>query len=50
MRFRDESFDFALCVHVLEHVPDDREAIGEFYRVLRPGGAASSRCRRAPST
>jgi SAM-dependent methyltransferase len=40
LRFRDESFDFALCVHVLEHVPDDRSAIGELYRVLRPGGRA----------
>jgi SAM-dependent methyltransferase len=40
LRFRDESFDFALCVHVLEHVADDRAAIGELYRVLRPGGRA----------
>jgi SAM-dependent methyltransferase len=25
---------------VLEHVPDDRKAIAELYRVLRPGGTA----------
>jgi SAM-dependent methyltransferase len=40
LRFRDASFDFLLCVHVLEHVPDDRAAIGELFRVLRPGGRA----------
>jgi len=40
LQFADESFDFALCVHVLEHVQDDRKAISELYRVLRPGGAA----------
>lgn len=38
--FEDESFDFAICVHVLEHIPDDRRALSEFFRVLRPGGQA----------
>ena len=38
--FEDESFDFVICVHVLEHVPDDRKALREFFRVLRPGGEA----------
>jgi SAM-dependent methyltransferase len=33
----DASFDVAICLHVLEHV-DDRAAISELFRVLRPGG------------
>ncbi len=36
----DGSFDLIFCSHVLEHVPDDRRAIGELHRVLRPGGRA----------
>ena len=32
--------DVALCIHVLEHIEDDRKAIAELYRVLRPGGLA----------
>ena len=38
--FRDGSFDALLCSHVLEHVEDDRRAMGELRRVLRPGGWA----------
>lgn len=34
--FDDRSFDIVLCSHVLEHVPDDREAMRELFRVLRP--------------
>jgi predicted SAM-dependent methyltransferase len=36
----DESFDSILCSHVLEHVEDDRAAMRELHRVLRPGGWA----------
>ncbi len=36
--FKDNSFDIILCNHVLEHIPDDRKAIGELYRVLKPSG------------
>jgi SAM-dependent methyltransferase len=35
-----ERFDALICSHVLEHVPDDRRAIAELHRVLRPGGIA----------
>ncbi len=34
------SFDMVYCSHVLEHVPDDRRAIRELWRVLKPGGIA----------
>ena len=36
--FRDNSFDFILCNHVLEHIPDDVTAMKELYRVLKKGG------------
>jgi predicted SAM-dependent methyltransferase len=38
IQFADGSFDVILCNHVLEHVPDDRKAMSELHRVLRPGG------------
>lgn len=34
----DESFDAALCVQVLEYVPDPTAALAEIERALRPGG------------
>jgi SAM-dependent methyltransferase len=39
-RYADGSFDVVLCSHVLEHVPDDRRAMGELRRILRPDGFA----------
>ncbi len=36
--FEDSSFDIILCNHVLEHIPDDKSAMKELYRVLKPGG------------
>lgn len=38
--FPADRFDAILCSHVLEHIPDDRRALAELYRVLRPGGWA----------
>jgi len=38
--FDDNYFDFILCNHVLEHVVEDRKAMKELYRVLKPGGWA----------
>ena len=38
--FDDNTFDIILCNHVLEHIPDDRKAMSELYRVLKPGGKA----------
>lgn len=37
-RFDDESFDLAVSIHVLGHVPDAAVAIAEAARVLKPGG------------
>jgi len=36
--FADGSFDAALALDVLEHLPDDAAAAREAFRVLRPGG------------
>lgn len=38
--FADNSYDFILCNHVLEHIPDDTRAMQEVYRILKPGGTA----------
>ena len=38
LRFPDSSFDKIVCTEVLEHIDDDKTAIKELYRVLKPGG------------
>lgn len=38
--FPDATFDGLTCIEVLEHIEDDRAALNEFWRVLRPGGCA----------
>jgi SAM-dependent methyltransferase len=36
--FEDNSFDVIFCNHVLEHIPDDKKAMQELFRVLKKGG------------
>ena len=36
--FLDNSYDFIICNHVLEHVIDDDKAMRELYRVLKKNG------------
>lgn len=36
----DESRTLVWCSHVMEHIPDDRKALSEIFRVLAPGGLA----------
>lgn len=36
--FADNNFDFVIANHILEHVPNDRLAMQEMRRVLKPGG------------
>ncbi|HRI28501.1 MAG TPA: methyltransferase domain-containing protein [Chitinophagales bacterium] len=38
--YPDATFDAILCNHVLEHIPDDAQAMSELYRVLKPNGWA----------
>lgn len=40
LQFSDSSFDVIYCSHVLEHVPDDRAAMRELFRVLDKNGLA----------
>ncbi len=37
--YADGTLTFFICSHVLEHVHDDRKALRELFRVLRPGGS-----------
>ena len=38
MDLPDHSCEVIFCSHVLEHIPDDRAAMAELYRVLGPSG------------
>jgi SAM-dependent methyltransferase len=40
MRWADESVDYFVGFHVLEHIPDEAKALDEIRRVLRVGGGA----------
>ena len=34
----DNTYDYVICNHVLEHIPDEAKALSEMRRVLKPGG------------
>lgn len=36
--YDDERFDLVIANHIMEHIPEDRKAMREIYRVLKPGG------------
>ena len=38
LEFENNTFDAIICLHVLEHIPEDIKAMKELYRVLKPGG------------
>src|SRR3989344_8439204 len=38
--FGDQSYDFVFASHVLEHIENDRKALSEIRRGLKPGGIA----------
>ncbi|MFM7062907.1 MAG: class I SAM-dependent methyltransferase [Actinomycetes bacterium] len=40
--FPDNTFDRVICSEVFEHIPDDRGAMAELTRVLRPGGVLAA--------
>ena len=36
--FKENTFDYILCNHVLEHIENDNLAMKELFRVMKPGG------------
>jgi len=40
IQFNDGYFDYLICHHILEHVPEDAKGMSECFRVLKPGGVA----------
>jgi SAM-dependent methyltransferase len=36
--FPENTFDVIICYHVLEHIVDDKKAMRELFRVLKPAG------------
>lgn len=40
LKIEDNTFDLVICYHILEHIPNDLQAIKELYRILKPGAKA----------
>jgi SAM-dependent methyltransferase len=40
LNFKDNSFDWIICNHVLEHILEEKQALLEINRVLKPDGIA----------
>lgn len=40
LHFENANFDMIIANHILEHIPEDKTAMKEMYRVLKPGGVA----------
>ena len=40
LKYESETFDYVLCINVLEHIIEPQKALDEIYRVLKPGGLA----------
>lgn len=40
LSFSDNNFDVVIGNHIMEHIPNDKKALKEIYRVLKPGGRA----------
>ena len=38
IQFKDETFDYLICNHVMEHIPDEAKAVSEIKRVLKKKG------------
>jgi ubiquinone/menaquinone biosynthesis C-methylase UbiE len=45
----DHCLDAISCINVLEHIDDDRAALKEIYRILKPGGIAHIEVPAVPS-
>ena len=38
MPVRDNTYDYVMCIHVIQHTPNPWQAIRELYKKLKPGG------------
>jgi ubiquinone/menaquinone biosynthesis C-methylase UbiE len=44
LQLPDNSYDWVFCYHVLDHIPDDRKAMREMFRVMKPDAWAIIQC------